>query len=338
MKQEYFEKNNSKLWLNYQSITRKLLKKKSGQTLSNPAEFPALYRKICNHYAISLTRQYSPNLVSKMHDMVLSGHKIIYKSQSIRLSGIVTFFSVTFPVTLRAHFMYFIVALALFLVPAAGTGLATYFQQDFVYSIMDENQVSQFEYMYDPANRAYGRTEEQQGAKNIYMFGFYVKNNTSIGIRTFAGGILAGVGTFFFLISNGIFIGAAAGHVTRLGFTGTFWPFVCGHGAFELTAIVISGMAGLVLAKAVIAPGNLKRSDALKTSAVTALNLMLGAASMFVIAAFIEAFWSPSGLDAHIKYIGATVLWAIVVQYFVWAGRRKAGKRASVGPAGSQTS
>jgi uncharacterized membrane protein SpoIIM required for sporulation len=49
--------------------------------------------------------------------------------------------------------------------------------------------------------------------------------------------LLLGLGSAFFLIFNGLMIGAVAGHLTRIGFGQTFWSFVIGHGAFELTAI-----------------------------------------------------------------------------------------------------
>ena len=86
-------------------------------------------------------------------------------------------------------------------------------------------------------------------------------------------------------------------------------------------AIVISGMAGLLLGKAVIAPGNYSRIDALKRNAMAAVVLISGAACMFVIAAVIEAFWSPSPIDATIKYVVGVLLWIIVALYLYFAGR-----------------
>ena len=47
------------------------------------------------------------------------------------------------------------------------------------------------------------------------MFGFYVMNNVGIGFRSFAGGIFLGLGSALILVFNGLFIGAAAGHLTH---------------------------------------------------------------------------------------------------------------------------
>lgn len=327
MRQETFETRNASLWDQYESILKQCGKKISGRVNLNNTDFPFLYRKICNHYAIALTRQYSPALVTRLHTMIMDGHKLLYKKSSFQLAHIIVFFSQTFPATFRKNIVYFIVALTLFLVPAIGTGVSCYIKQDLIYSIMSESQVSDFEFMYDPANKKYGRSEKTHSEKNVMMFGFYIKNNISIGFRTFAGGMLVGIGSVFYLMFNGILLGGVSGHVTRLGFTQTFWPFVSGHGAFELTAIVISGMAGLILAKAIIAPGNFKRTDALKISAPSALHLMIGAAAMLLMAAFIEAFWSPARIPPGFKYLAAGCLWFLVILYLSLAGKRKEASR-----------
>ncbi len=324
MRQEHFEKRYQKTWDEYNTILKFTDDEKSASKVSiDTIRLPDLYRKICNHYAVSLSRQYSPALVSRLHNMVLSGHKKIYKRQTFRLFTFLSFFTTGFPTTFRQNFVYFVAALLLFAVPAVGTGVSCYVKHDLIYSIMSDQQVSEFEYMYDPVNRKTGRTQNQQADSSVIMFGFYIKNNISIGFRTFAGGMLAGIGTLFFLVYNGILIGGLSGHVTRLGFTKTFWTFVSGHGAFELTAIVISGMAGLVIARAIISPGNYSRSDALKYRAKIALILILGAASMLLVAAFIEAFWSPSAIPPAVKYGMAAVFWGIVIFYFSMAGKRR---------------
>jgi len=325
MRQEHFETVHQAVWAHYDVITGELKAKSSKQRSVDAAAFPALYRKICNHYAVALTRQYSPALVTKLHGRVLLGHQILYKQTTFQASAIINFFSKTFPCAFRNTIGYFGVALLLFLIPFIGTGVSCYCQHDLIYSLMDESQVAEFEFLYDPVNKKYGRPAEKQADTRIAMFGFYIKNNISIGFRTFAGGMLAGTGTVFFLIFNGIILGAVAGHVTRLGFTGTFWPFVSGHGAFELTAIVISGAAGLILARALIAPGNRQRIDALKRAAATALHLIMGAAAMMVLAAFIEAFWSPAGVSSSVKYLAAGLLWGMVIIYLGFAGRSGGG-------------
>ncbi len=327
MRQEQFEKQNRKLWNEFNLIIKDIKKFSPKRIQSERTlKLPFLYRQICNHYALALSREYSPALVDYLHSMALEGHQHLYRYHSPWFARVVEFISVGFPRALRQNIIYFVISLSVFLLPAILAGYFCYQKHELIYSILDDSKVAQIEYMYDPSNRKIGRTESRGSDTNVAMFGFYIKNNTGIGFRTFAGGILAGIGTLFFLLYNGILLGGISGYITRLGFIETFWPFVSGHGAFELTAIVISGASGLMLAHAVIAPGSQKRIHALKKTAPDALKLIVGAAVMFFIAAFIEAFWSSGSASAFIKYIVAAVLWSAVILYFVFAGAVK-GRR-----------
>jgi len=161
------------------------------------------------------------------------------------------------------------------------------------------------------------------------MFGFYISNNISVSFRTFASGILFGVGSIFFLVFNGLLMGAVAGHLTNAEFTQTFFSFVVGHGSFELTAIAISGAAGLKLGYSLLAPGNLMRKESLMRASKVAIQLVYGVIIMLVIAAFIEAFWSSNNvLMPWQKYLVGGFLWALVIGYFVFSGRSVNSKTA----------
>jgi uncharacterized membrane protein SpoIIM required for sporulation len=147
------------------------------------------------------------------------------------------------------------------------------------------------------------------------MFGFYIKNNVGIGFRTFAGGALFGIGSLFFLLFNGFFLGAAIGHVMVVGDGATFWQFGIGHSSFELTAIGLSGYCGLKIGLALLAPGRLTRARAMYEAAQQALGPIYVAFGMLVIAAFIEAFWSSSGAPLLAKWLVGGSLWLIVAAY-----------------------
>ncbi|OWY84423.1 stage II sporulation protein M, partial [Raoultella ornithinolytica] len=157
------------------------------------------------------------------------------------------------------------------------------------------------------------------------MFGHYILNNISIALRTFASGLLAGLGTLLVLLFNGVTIGAVAGHLQHIGHGGPFWRFVAGHGAFELTAIVIAGGAGLQLGMKLLAPGRRSRLDALVDGGRIGARLCLGVAFMLLVAAFIEAFWSSiAEVPAWTKFGVAGVLWAGVLLW-LWRGGRGGG-------------
>jgi len=322
MKQQSFEQHYAPKWQEYQSILKELSanKKEAQQT---HRDFPARYRQICNLYALAKSRRYSPQLVQLLHDLVMESHQYFYRSSKIYSWQIIRFFLVDFPAAMRRQAKMFWLSTSLMVIPGLVMGMLCYTDENFIYTVAPAHTVVEMETMYNPDNKVIGRARES--STNFMMFGFYIYNNVGIGFRTFAGGLLLGVGAIASLIFNGIFIGAVAGHLTQVGYISTFWPFVSGHSAFELTAISITGAAGLRLALGIFSPGRYRRGEALKIAAKEALPLALGAASMLFIAAIIEAFWSSNtSFPPTVKYSVAAVLWSLVICYFLFLGRHHA--------------
>ena len=165
------------------------------------------------------------------------------------------------------------------------------------------------------------------------MFGFYIKNNVGISFQSFAGGIFFGIGSLMVMLYNGIYIGGITGYLTQIGYGQTFFPFVAGHGSFELTAIAFSGAAGLKIGYALLAPGTISRKIALRTAGREAAWIIYGSTVMLLIAAFIEAFWSSKAeVSAAVKYSVGLALWVFVISFCVFAGRRYAVKISSAKP------
>jgi uncharacterized membrane protein SpoIIM required for sporulation len=103
----------------------------------------------------------------------------------------------------------------------------------------------------------------------------------------------------------------------------TFYSFVVTHSAFELTAIVLSGAAGLRIGHAVLAPKRQTRVQALVSASRESIVMVYGLAIMLVVAAAIEAFWSSASWLPHVvKYSVAAACWLGVIFYFVFQGRR----------------
>ena len=141
-------------------------------------------------------------------------------------------------------------------------------------------------------------------------------NNLSVTFRAAAGGITAGLFTSYILIFNGILLGAIGVLVAQGGLAYPFWAFVFPHGSLELPAIFISGGAGLLIAKALLFPGEYRRADAFKLYGLQAAKLMFGVVVLLIFAGIIEAFISPQlWLPAPLKYLFGTVLFSALVAY-----------------------
>jgi uncharacterized membrane protein SpoIIM required for sporulation len=317
VKQQDFEQQHLALWERLEALLAGLPANQSATDLHG---LPADYRKLCHHLALAKHRRYSPHLVDRLNAIVVACHNLLY-SQSARFRyQWLRFLLVDYPCVLHRNRRFIWLATLLFVGPFLALALLCYFDPDFIYSVMDWQQVRGMESMYDPAARVLGR--EREADTDLYMFGYYIQNNIGIAFREFAGGIFFGLITAVVLVFNGVILGAVTGHLTQLGYESTFYPFVIGHGSFELTAIVLSGAAGLKIGMALIDPGSTTRLAALRASGRDAVQILLGATAMLLIAAFIEAFWSSkASLPIAVKMGVGAMLWLLVLGYLLFAGR-----------------
>jgi uncharacterized membrane protein SpoIIM required for sporulation len=322
MKQARFESEAAAVWAEYRELLAALEQGRRRDPARPVERFPALFRSLCAHYALARSRGYSPGLVADLHDLVQRGYRLLYRRRLDWPRQAMDFLAAGFPAALRRHAWAFWLAALLFFGPMLAMGIACYQDDTLIHSLLDGAEVASLESMYDPANRTPGREAERQSDTDFAMFGFYVMNNVGVAFRTFAGGLIAGIGSLFFLGLNGLVIGAAGGHLTAIGHGAPFWTFVSGHAPLELTAIAVSGAAGLLLAAALLAPGRRRRLDALRANALEAVLLVTGAMVMLILAAMIEAFWSSStAIAGESKVLFGAAGWLLVALYFSRAGR-----------------
>ncbi|HEY9065163.1 MAG TPA: stage II sporulation protein M [Burkholderiaceae bacterium] len=303
--------------------------KRAAAAAIDPARFATLYRAACEDLALARSRAYPVHLTARLEDLTARAHQLIYRQTDYGLARLKRLALIAFPQAVRAHWRYLLVAGLVFGLPLVLIGLATYADPGFVLSVHDADTVRQYDGMYGAGNEPIGR---ERGADSDWMmFGHYIMNNIGIAFQCFAGGVFVGLGSLFFLAYNGAAAGSVAGYVTARGHGEAFYSFVVTHGAFELTAIVIAGAAGLRLGHALLAPGRHTRLEALKIAASEAAVLVYGTVAMLVIAAALEAFWSSARWVApSVKYGVGAACWMLVIGYLAAQGRPR-GAAASTG-------
>jgi uncharacterized membrane protein SpoIIM required for sporulation len=285
------------------------------------ARLASLYRRACEHLALARARAYPPYIVDRLERVTATAHQLIYQQHEFGAARIRQILTTEFPRAVRRHRGYVAVATATFLLPTLVIGVLVYWRPELILSIVSSETAAQFEEMYSPSADSIGRT--RNASTDWMMFGFYIRNNIGVAFQCFAGGLFAGLGTLFFLFYNGAFSGALAGYLTERGLSATFYSFVATHSAFELTAIVLAGAAGLRLGHAVLAPGRSTRGQSLVVAARECAVLIYGVTAMLLVAAAIEAFWSSAQwLAPGLKYSVAAVCWTAVLAYFGLQGRR----------------
>jgi len=309
----------------WQEIERMLVLKRGKGSLREDLSvrrFPGLYRELCGDLNRARAEHYSLPLQERLNRLVLDSHILLYRAPRPEPLKALKRGMASAPAAVRASrklvlgcALAFYGTAVLFFAWASGN-------RDRASDILGDGTVSSIESMYDPASEHFLHPREVTGDAD--MFGYYISNNIGIGLGTMAAGVLAGLGSLFVLVFNGAFLGAAAAVAATAGYSSTFFPFVSGHSAFELTAIVLFAASGFILGRAILAPGRLSRYEALRRAGERSVPVAGLAFAFMAIAAGIEAFWSSRPLDPTLKYAVAALLWAGVASYLAIGGRSRA--------------
>jgi uncharacterized membrane protein SpoIIM required for sporulation len=319
-----FEQSHQREWHELQTLLAQLHKSVRGRAADGKPiageHVAALYRRACEQLALARARAYPAYLTDRLEQLTADAHQLIYQHAEVGLGRLQRMVARDFPRAVRAHSTYVWIALAVFAIPTLVLGYLVYLRPELILSVVDPQTAQRFQDMYSQNAESIGRVREAQN--DWVMFGFYIRNNIGVAFQCFAGGLFAGLGSLFFLAFNGAYGGAIAGYLTQKNLGDTFYSFVVTHAAFELTAIVLSGAAGLRLGHALLAPGRLTRQQALVLAAKESAVIIYGVMVLLLVAAAIEAFWSAAQwIPPLMKYGVATLCWIAVISYLTLQGR-----------------
>ena len=118
-------------------------------------------------------------------------------------------------------------------------------------------------------------------------------NNIKVSIMAFTLGGLFGIGGLWILAYNGLLFGCILGYCYKNGFQKPLIGFVVSHGPLELTIIIASCFAGLLIGRAFFVwPPSLIRAR-LAIAAKEAATVCVGVVPWLLLAGTIEGFISP---------------------------------------------
>jgi len=313
-----FEEKNQTRWLEYEELVNRL---ENGKSVPHAEEMPRRFRELCLDLSLAESRMYGGNITERLNNLVIRGYELLYRTRRAGWEKVVAFVTVDFPQAVRNEWRLFWLCSVVFWIPFFVVMFSAGHDMRWVQAILGADGMASMEQMYGGKEEQISHLRSEYGS-NFMMFCYYIYNNVGIDFRTFAGGMLAGLGTLFYLLFNGLFMGAAAGYVNHACNPESFWTFVIGHSSLELIGMVVSGMAGMRVGLAILNPGRLSRVRALMAGAKEALPLIYGAGLMTTLAAVVEGFWSAEPFPSALKYSVGTVGWILLIAYFLFAGRR----------------
>jgi uncharacterized membrane protein SpoIIM required for sporulation len=275
-------------------------------------ELGLLYRQTASDLATVREDVTSQQLTFYLNQLLGRAHNLIYMGHKQKMSGIVRFYTQTFPQVFRETFRQTFLAFLIFMVTGIATWAVTIHDPAFAHRMLGPQMMATIEKREMWTNSIV--TIKPLAASGI------MTNNLFVCFLTFALGITAGIGTIRLMVTNGMLIGVIGAATWQAGMALQLWSFVAAHGVLELPAIFISGGAGLELARGMLFPGLLPRRESLALAGGRAARLMIGIIPILIVAGIIEGFISPSGLATPLKFLLAAVLFAGLTTYLWLAG------------------
>jgi len=285
--------------------------------------FVESYREVATDLARLRTadRGRGGDAVFMLSRLVSAGHNLLYRRPTQGLARIGRFVARDVPREVRRSWRHVLVAALLLFVPAIGTVVAIVRQPALAERMLSPGMLQRAEEGQRRGNTGADYLPDGEERKGSVLSAFLMTNNIRVALVAFAGGITAGVLTVFALVFNGVAaLGAGVGLYITRGIQGQIIGFVAAHSVLELGAICIAGGAGLLLATAILVPGDRTRREALADNGRRSLHLVACVVLFLVFAGVVEGNISPSRLPDSAKFATALIT-AIGVTWYLTLGR-----------------
>ncbi|MDR0938000.1 MAG: stage II sporulation protein M [Mediterranea sp.] len=231
------------------------------------------------HFPYSRITIYLNNLASALHNT-------IYRNKREKWTRIATFWSQEVPAAmfdgrreLRASFIIFLVSVLIGV-------LSTMNDPEFPRLILGNGYV-------DMTLNNIARGEPMSvydGDPEGLMFASITFNNIRVSFTCFIMGLFTSFGTGYVLLFNGIMVGTFQAFFYQHGLLWESSLAIWLHGTLEISAIIVSGAAGLALGGGWLFPGTYSRGASFRRGAKRGLKIVVGTVPIFILAGFIEGY------------------------------------------------
>lgn len=317
--QSAFVERRSETWQNLDALLKRV-ERRGVRSLSPDEVFELgrLYRATTSDLAYAQGRGYDRRLLEYLNRSVARAHAHVYaRAPESSMRRIADFYARIFPQEFRRSLPYVAICTAITVACAVVAWVLVRSHPADAYALLPKYLVAEkirkslhdSNFAVDPGFAP-------------AMSALIISNNVKVAIIAFAGSVTLGALTVYIIATNGLMLGGMGALFANAGFGSDFWATIAPHGVIELTAIQIAGAAGLLIAAGAVYPGRMRRRDLIVANAQRAGTLIVGVASMLIVAGTIEAFVSPRRLPASVRIAVGAITAVAMLLYFAGAGRR----------------
>lgn len=290
---------------------------------AGPDELARRYVELTDDLAYSRTFYPESGTTAYLNALTGKLHQSLYKNKTQEPGRFAGFWLRELPFIIVRHHRILLATLAFFLITCFIGALSAAYDDSFVRVVLGDDYV----------NRTLANIEKgdpmaiYKGTDESLMFLQITLNNVRVALYAFAGGITAGLFTFFMLFRNGVMLGAFQFFFHQKGLLLPSVLTIWIHGTLEISAIVLAGGAGAIMAQSLLFPGTYSRRDSLRRGARDGMKLVLALVPVFIVAGFLEGFVTrhtemPLYASLGIISLSATFILGYFVAYPCWLSKR----------------
>jgi uncharacterized membrane protein SpoIIM required for sporulation len=300
LREALFIKKNKDRWLRIQQ-----------QPSDDPDEIAADFTQLVDDLAYAKTFYPSGKVTSFINSQASKIYLDIYKNRKEESNRLVSFWKYDLPLTIRKHHRVILFSFVIFVI---------FFSVGYFASQQDEGVATGFfgdDYVEVTKNNIKNGNPFgiYESGNAVLMFLGIMINNIKVGVIMFVSGIFCGIPTLYKHCESSAMVGIFDQFFAERGLGLDFWLVVFVHGTLEITALIISAAAGLVLGKSFLFPGTIKRMESFKRGAKDGVKIMIGLMPVFALAAFFEGFITRLYNDISIL---TTIIFALSVVFVIW--------------------
>jgi uncharacterized membrane protein SpoIIM required for sporulation len=307
VKEVTFIRQNIEKWRGYETIAE-------APGISTPDEVADAYIDVTSDLAFSQTHYPRSRITLYLNNLASAIHNNIYRNKREPWTRIFTFWTQEVPLTMWQARSELRLSFVIFLCSALVGMVSQLIDPEFARLILGNSYV---EMTIDNIENGEPMAV-YDGSPEGVMFVGITMNNIYVSFIAFVMGIFTSFGTGFILFQNGVMIGAFQTFFAQYGLLAPSALAIWLHGTLEISAIIVAGAAGLAMGNGWLFPGTYKRLYSFRRGAKRGLKIVVGTVPLFVMAGFIESFFTrhtewPDGLRLTIILLSL----AFIIYYYI---------------------
>ncbi|MBQ3634827.1 MAG: stage II sporulation protein M [Bacteroidales bacterium] len=280
MKESTFIRQNKEKWNKYAELARDIKHADGGTD-----EVVAAYREILRDLSFARSHCKNSRVVPYLNGLATAFHSRIYETH-FSFRSVWKLFIHDAPAVVWINRKWLLASLVTFLAFTLFGVILAVIDRQYIIDMLGQGYVNQ-----TLENIRNGVPTDIYNSHNTKtMFLGITFNNLWVTLKMYGYGLIPIVGPLYFISNNGLMLGEFQTLFFQEGVGLQSMSAIWIHGTLEISELIISGGAALLLGGGWLFPGSFSRMESLRRSAVRSIRILAVSIPLIFIAAFLESF------------------------------------------------